>query len=68
MPLFAPCVLSFYKMWIKLIRKSTLYNIQKTKNIEFLQTSIILMWIVYSDMQISKISMVKFHRKQLILI
>ena len=53
--------------WIKLIHKSTLYG-QKTKNIGFLQTSIVLMWIVYSDMKISKISMMKFHRKLLIFI
>ena len=67
MPLFATCVLNFYKIWIKLIHKSMLYG-QKTKNIGFLQTSIVLMWIVYSDMKISKISMVKFHRKLLIFI
>ena len=35
MSLFATCVLNFYKMWIKLIHKSTLYG-QKTKNIGFL--------------------------------
>ena len=67
MPLFATCVLNFYKIWIKLIHKYMLYR-QKTKNIGFLQTLIVLMWIVYSDMKISKIIMVKFHRKLLILI
>ena len=41
---------------------------QKTKNIEFLQTSIVLLWIVYSDMKISKESIVKFLGKLLIFI
>ena len=59
MPLFARCVLNVYKMWIKLIHKSMLYG-QKTKNIGFLQTFIVLMWIVYSDMKILKTSMVEF--------
>ena len=67
MPLFAICVLNFYKMRIKLIEKYTLYD-QKIKNIGFLETYIVLIWIVYSDMKISKISMVKFLKKQLILI
>ena len=50
MSLFAIFVLNFYKMWIKLINTYTLYG-QKTKNIGFLQTSIVLMWIIYSDMK-----------------
>ena len=49
-------------MWIKLVHKYTLYG-QKTKNKGFLQTSIALMWIVYSDTKITKISMVKFLKK-----
>ena len=40
----------------------------ENQNIGFLQTSIVLMSIVYSDMKTSKISMVKFHRKLLIFI
>ena len=32
MPLFSICVLNFYKMWIKLIHKYTLYG-QKTENL-----------------------------------
>ena len=40
----------------------------ENQNIGFLQTSIVLMWMVYSDMKISKISMVKFQRKLLIFI
>ena len=67
MTLFATYALSFYKMWIKLIQKYTLYG-EKTKNIEFLETSIVLLWIVYSDMKISKKSMVKFLSKLLIFI
>ena len=41
---------------------------QKNKNIEFLQTSIVLFWIVYSDIKMSKKSIVKFPRKVLIFI
>ena len=67
MPLLAICVLNFYKMRIKLIEKYTLYD-QKIKNIGFLQTYIVLIWVVYSDMKILKISMVKFLKKQLIFI
>ena len=67
MPLLAICVLNFYKMRIKLIEKYTLYD-HKIKNIGLLQTYIVLIWIVYSDMKISKISMVKFLKKQLIFI
>ena len=54
-------------MRIKLIEKYTLYD-QKIKNIGFLQTYIVLIWVVYSDMKILKISMVKFLKKQLIFI
>ena len=50
------------QMWIKLILKYTLYG-QKTKNIGFLHTCIVLMLIVYSDMKILKINLVKFLKK-----
>ena len=50
------------QMLIKLILKHTLYG-QKTKNIGFLQTCIVLMLIVYSDMKILKINLVKFLKK-----
>ena len=67
MPSFAIYVLKFYKMKIKLTLKYTLSG-QKIKNIEFFQTYIVLMWIKYLDLKISKINLVKFLKKQWIII
>ena len=36
---------------------------QKIKNIEFLQTFIVHLWIVYSDMKILEINLVKLVKK-----
>ena len=55
-------VLNFYKINSKSTCKYTLFG-RNIKNIEFLQTFIVHLSIVYSDMKISKISFVKLLKK-----
>ena len=52
----------FWKTKTKITQKFTSFG-QKIKNIEFLQTFIVHLWIVYSDMKKFQIKLVKLVKK-----
>ena len=53
---------NFQKMRTQITHRFILFG-QKIKNIEFLQTFIVHLWIVYSDMKILEINLVKLVKK-----
>ena len=53
---------NFQKMRAQITHRFILFG-QKIKNIEFLQTFIVHLWIVYSDMKILEISLIKLVKK-----
>ena len=54
--------LKLQKMRTQITHRFILFG-QKIKNIEFLQTFIVHLWIVYSDMKILEINLVKLVKK-----
>ena len=59
---FAIIACHFWKTKTKITQKFTSFG-QKIKNIEFLQTFIVHLWIVYSDMKKFQIKLVKLVKK-----